>query len=69
MRKDQVSSCRMHKTGDVIGQQEIRRVPGRALLLEMSMLFFLNTSIGSEYFPRFPKNKKTLVLQSTLNII
>lgn len=64
MRKGHVSSCQMHRTGDVIGQQKIRRVSGRALLLEMSMLFFLNTSIGSEYFPRFLKNKKTLVCRA-----
>lgn len=59
----------MRRTGDVIGQQEIRRVPGRALLLEKSMLFFLNTSIGSEYFSRFLKNKKMLVLQNILNVL
>lgn len=61
MRKDQDSSCQVCRTGDVMGQQEIRRLLGRVLPLEMSMLLFLNTSIRSEYFLRFLKNKKTLV--------
>jgi len=53
MRKDYISSCQMCRTGDVIGQQETRRVPGGVLLLDMSMLFCLNTSIGSECFARY----------------
>lgn len=66
MRKDEDSSCQLYRT-DVIGQQERRRVPVRAFLLEMSMLFFLNASTGSEYIPRLLKNKKTLVLHSIWN--
>lgn len=53
-------------------QQQIWRAPGRAWLLEMSMLFCYKSMLlflQSEYFSTFLKNKKTLVLQGTLNVL